>query len=196
MWTKLRPVRTIAPVNRIVSVADAKAHLRVDYDDDDSLIERLIEAVESHLDGYAGILGRALISQTWQEQFPYFRYDMPLRLGPVQSVTSVSYYDNDEALQTASADTYRLHETASRAYLQQRDGQSWPSTYTRDDAVTITYVAGYGDDASDVPAGIVQAALLLVSHWYENREGVAAGISMADVPMAVDALLTPYRRVG
>lgn len=195
MMKILRPVLTTPPATRLLTAAEAKAHLRVDADDEDALISNLILTAEAHLDGYAGVLGRALITQTWSESYPYFRYEMPLRVAPVQSITTVQFYDNDEVSQTVDVSTFRLHERAGGAYLQQRDGQSWPSTYTRDDAVTITYVAGYGDDAADVPQAIRQAALLLIGHWYENRQAVTTEPA-SPMPLAVDALLRPFKRRG
>ncbi|HHR6132158.1 TPA: head-tail connector protein [Providencia alcalifaciens] len=40
------------------------------------------------------------------------------------------------------------------------------------------------------------AALLVISHWYANRESVAIGLSVAAMPLAFDALLQPYVRYG
>lgn len=191
---RLKPTRTSAPVADLLSTAEVKQHIRVDFDGDDAVIDEMISAVTSYLDGYHGILRRALITQTWAEYFPAFGYRMPLRLGPVQSIDAVTYYDAEGVEQTVDASAYRLHETASTAYLVQTNGYSWPSADSRDDAVTISYVAGYGDAASDVPAAIRQAAKLLVAHWFENREGVVTGMPANVTPKGVDALLASYRR--
>lgn len=188
----LKPVRTAAPAASLLDLDEAKAALRIDFDDDDTLITALCSAAEQMLDGYSGILGRPLVTQTWREDFPYFRYEMPLRLRDVQSVSSVTYFDAEGAEQTVAASVYRLHERASHAYLVQRSGQSWPVAGVRDDAVSITYVCGYGDTGSDVPAPIRRAAYLLVGHWYERREAVVPK-AMADLPLGVRALLSPYR---
>lgn len=189
----LVPERTVDPAARIVSRDEAKAHLRVDGTDEDDLIDSLILAAEQHLDGYSGILGRALVTQTWAESFPWFRYRMPLRLPDVQSIASVAYYDSDGVSQTVGSGVYRLHEDAIGAYLVQQDGQSWPSTFSRDDAVTITYVCGFGNAAADVPQPIRSAALLLIAHLFENRSAVTEA-AMATLPLAVHYLLEPYRR--
>jgi uncharacterized phiE125 gp8 family phage protein len=61
--------------------------------------------------------------------------------------------------------------------------------------VTVTYVAGYGPAGDDVPAAIRHAMLLLIGHWYEHRESVVVGGNPVQVPLAVQALLRPYRRV-
>ncbi|NWN92292.1 phage gp6-like head-tail connector protein [Marinobacter adhaerens] len=40
---------------------------------------------------------------------------------------------------------------------------------------------------------ITTAMLLLIGHWYANRESVVIGTTASEVPMAVEALLAPYR---
>jgi len=62
-------------------------------------------------------------------------------------------------------------------------------------AVTVRFVAGYGD-AGDVPQAIKQAILILIAHWYEQRDPVEAGnIAPIMVPLMVTTLLAPYSRV-
>ena len=61
--------------------------------------------------------------------------------------------------------------------------------------VKITFTAGYGDAAGDVPEPLRQALLLLVAHWYERREPVVLGETAIQVPETVQSLLLPYRRV-
>lgn len=70
--------------------------------------------------------------------------------------------------------------------------EQWPQTYTREDAVRVTWAAGYGPAATDVPAAIRQAMLLMIGHWFENREASVVGVSVTDLPMAVNSLLAPY----
>ena len=42
-------------------------------------------------------------------------------------------------------------------------------------AFEVAFTAGYGDEASDVPAPIRHALKLLVAHWFEHREPVVVG---------------------
>jgi uncharacterized phiE125 gp8 family phage protein len=191
----LRPELVTAPAARLISTAEAKAHLRVDYSDDDAYIDALVLAVEAYIDGWSGVLGRALVTQTWTQTGRHFRHRMRLAVGPVQSVTLITYYDGTDTQQTVSAGVYRLHTDALGPYVVERDGQSWPGvTMSRDDAVTITYVAGHGDAASDVPMAIRQAALMILGHWYEHREAVTMAGTPREVPMAAAAMLAPWRR--
>lgn len=195
-----KPVRgfltqTAAPATPIVSTTEAKAHLRVDASDEDTLIDALVQAATDHLDADNGILGRALISQTWAYSLP----DTPdgewlsLPLPRVQSIASITYYDKDNAQQTFAAESYRLAATDQDATVQLAATASWPVTYDRADAMTVSFVTGYGDAASDVPQALRQAALLLVGHFYENRQQVVTGKTATSLPFAVEHLIAPYR---
>lgn len=187
----LAPVRVTAPAEQPVSLAEAKAHLRVDHSDDDALIDSLLAAAVGHLDGWSGILGRALITQTWRLDMPSFGYPIRLPLAPVQSAT-IAYSDTDNADQAFAEASFALLTDATGPYVALVSGASWPSVYSRGDAVRVTFVAGYGD-ATAVPAAIKAAILLMVGHWYEHRSTVVDGNVMA-LPFGAEALLSPYRR--
>lgn len=189
----LRPVLISAPATTPVTLAEAKANSRVDSTDEDALITALIEAATAHIDGWAGILGRCVVTQTWRQDFPSFPASTALRLAidPAQSVV-VKYSDDDDEEQTFSSASYSLHTDSIGPYICLGTNVSWPSTYDREDAVRIEVTAGYGA-AADVPAAIKQAVLMMVSHWFEHREAVSDG-DMREVPMAVTTLLAPYRR--
>jgi len=190
----LAPVRTAAPA-ALITTAEAKAQCRIDSNDEDTLIDALISAAVSHLDGYSGILGRALVTQTWQQDFSGFCTKMRLPVGDLIAITGVTYYDASNAQQTLATSVYTAFSDALGPYAALKPDQSWPSSYARPDSVSVTWTAGYGAAAS-VPPAIKQAALLLVAHWYDNRSGVAVGETPAELPMAVNSLLAPFRRVG
>lgn len=166
----LKPVRTAAPSVKPVVLAEIKRQVRVLHDDDDSDLDAYLDAAIEHLDGYAGILGRALINQSWRQDFGTFACVMRLPLEPVSSVTSVTYYDGDNAQQTLATSVYTVLTDDRGPYIALKYGQSWPSTYSRRDAVSVTFVAGYGAAATDVPARIKQAIKLHAAHMYEVRE--------------------------
>jgi uncharacterized phiE125 gp8 family phage protein len=93
--TALLPVRVDDPAARLLSTDEAKTHLRIYDSTDDEYIDSLILATEQHLDGFSGVLGRALITQTWERSFDGFPCGDTIRLpiGPLQSVLTVEYYD-------------------------------------------------------------------------------------------------------
>lgn len=188
------PVRTVAPA-ALVTTDEAKTHLRVDDSDQDALIDSLVAAATAHLDGWSGILGRALVTQSWRQDFGCFHDCMRLPLAPVISITSITYYDANNAQQTLGAGVYSLFTDVQGPYVARLQSQTWPNLYDRADPISITFVAGYGAP-SDVPAPLKAAVLLLVGHWYENREAVSVGNPVAEMPLAVDRLISPYRRIG
>jgi hypothetical protein len=76
------------------------------------------------------------------------------------------------------------------------DGVTWPSTYVRPDAVTVTYVAGWTAAAS-VPACLRAWCLQAVATLYENREQTITGTIAAELPREFCAgLLDPERMTG
>ena len=180
----------------LLSIAEAKLHCRVDFADDDDLLSVYIAAATDMLDAEWGELGRALVTQRWQltlTAFPSGRL-IVLPVPPVQQVTSITYYDTDNAEQTLSTDTYTLVVNGEDGRIYLNADQSWPATYDRADAVAVQYDAGYGDAAADVPEGIRLAARLMVAHWYENRAAVTER-AMSQLPMGIRTLLHKYRVV-
>lgn len=182
------------PEAPVVTVADMKSHLRIDSDDEDTLIGEYITAATEMVDAEFGELGRALITQRWQLTMPKFPTDshVVLPIPPVQQVFSVTYYDTDNVQQTFSTDAYRLTLNTDRAYIDLVAGYSWPATYDRDDAVAIQYDTGFGDAGTDVPYGIRQAVRMMVAHWYEHREAVTEA-KLMETPMGIRSLLMKYR---
>lgn len=73
------------------------------------------------------------------------------------------------------------------------DDAIWPPISRAANGLVIDYVAGYGANASDVPAPIKLAIKQLALHWYENREMFAEGNLTARVPLTVEVLLQSYR---
>jgi uncharacterized phiE125 gp8 family phage protein len=190
------PTRTTAPAVSPLSLADVRLHLRIDHTDEDPVLQAYIDAAAGYLEGPNGILDRALVTQSWQQQYPAFTdpLALPLGLQPVQSVTSINYYDADSATQLLDAALYRLVANAEGGpVIERATDDAWPGTALRDDAVTVVFVAG--DEPLALAAPIRQAMLLLIGHWYAQRETAAVG-SYAEVPYAVTALLINHARIG
>lgn len=192
------PVRTVAPAEGVITLAEAKAHLRVEHGEEDALITALVQAATDRLDGWSGILGRCLVTQTWRVDTYDFPPDDMIRLPfpDVQSVV-VTYVDPDGATQTLSGSTYHLVNDHMAGRLDLAYGAAWPETAIRPDAMRVTMVAGYGA-ASAVPQPIKSALKLMVGDMYKNRESGVIGTVAFDIKMSttVDALIAPYRRIG
>jgi len=180
----LTPVRVVPPDAWPLSLEEVRLHLRVDHTDEDLVIQSLIEAATAYLDGYAGTLNMALMPQTWEQQYPAFP-SSPVRLTvtPVQEAT-VTYYDVDNALQTVPEASHSVEITPDGTVLMLAPGEAWPAAYTRSDAVSIRYLAGYAS-ASDVPADIRHAMQLMIAAWFDNRDA-------GEIPQAAHWLLNKY----
>lgn len=168
-----------APAVEPVTLTEAKAHLRVDTDADDDLIEALITAARVWCEN---VSRRAFVTQTLDLTLDTWPPSTGLYLPrpPIQSVTSITYTDEDGDSDTVSSDDYLLDTASGRLAL--KAASSWPSvTLQRIGGVVVRYVAGYGL-ATAVPQTFKQAILLVVGEWYENRENATQG----QVPRAIE----------
>lgn len=181
-----------APATEPVTTVEARAHLNVDTLDDDAYIETLIKVARQNAENFTN---RALITQTWDywiDRFPFGDRPIELPKAPLQSVGSVKYIDENGTEQTLSAATYTVDADSEPGRIYLAYNKAWPQTRVQRKAVHIEYDVGYGN-ANEVPAAIKQAMLLMIGHWYENREDVVVGVSAAELPMASQYLLSPYK---
>jgi len=177
-------ITALAPV----TLAEAKAHLREDADDQDGLIVSLIRAAAAMVEAHTGLILRA---RTVAFSAPEFGDRLLLPVRPVVSVTSIAYdaQDGTEAAFTG----YRVREFAGQVSIVPGFNAAFPEVEAIDGAVRVTAVAGYADNAS-VPHAIKQAVLLLVGHWFMSREASVIGTIVSELPLGVQAILQPYRR--
>ena len=183
------PQLITAPASEPITLAEAKEHLRVDFDEDDTLITSLIVAAREHLENS---IARRLVTQTWEVTYPEFKDELILPETPLQSITSVTYLDSDGDSQTLASTVYEADTTTEPGLIRRTYLQTWPVTRAVWNAVVIRYVVGYGT-ASDVPQALKQAMYLHIGTMYEFRESVMAGMNVATVPMAYESLISPYR---
>jgi uncharacterized phiE125 gp8 family phage protein len=186
-------VLTSAPAVEPVSLAEAKAHLRVDLADDDALIANLITTARLQIEAAFGL---ALITQSWSYRFDRWPDSaaLVLPIRPVQSVATVKLTAADGSVTTLAADRYLVDGPSVPPRLV-ATAPPWPQPGLAAQGVEIAFTAGYGNVAANVPAPIRQAVLLLTAHWYEHREPAEPGASAARIPEPVSALLAPYRVV-
>lgn len=188
-----RSVLKTAPAAEPLTLAEAKAHLRVTNSSEDTYITTLITAARRRVEE---LTGRALITQTWYLYADEWPSDDRFRLpkAPLASVTSVKYKgtSGSETTWTASGN-YIVDVNPTPGEVVLAYGAAWPSSSLYPASpITVEYVAGYGASGSSVPEELRQAMLLLIAHWYEFREPVVAGAIVTAVPMAVGYLVEPY----
>lgn len=198
-------VQTLPPAQEPVLVADAKAHCRVQTGLDDAYLGGLIAAARQRVELETG---RQLVTASWRLTLDTFPPDLlrdrhlrdrpwdldrdavALPRAPLQSVTSVTYLDTAGVLQTLDPSRYLVDAAMHPGRVMPAWGTIWPVARYQSGSVRVDYVAGYGDPTA-VPAPLRQAVLMLVAHWYDAREAVAAA-GQAEVPLAFDWLVQPY----
>lgn len=183
--------QTTPPAVEPISLADMKLHLRVDADDDDSLISALISAAREYAEVFTR---RQIITATWMWTFDKFADELIVPRAPLQSVTSVKYIDTAGVQQTLSADVYDVHSADTPGRVTLAYAQSWPDARAQTNAIEIVFVAGYGDAAGSprrIPDSLIAALKLLAGDFYEHREG-RTEIRVQDNP-TVDRLLSTFR---
>lgn len=167
-FPSVKAVVTADPSVEPVSLQEAKDQLSISGSDHDSRLSMLIEAARR---AWEQDTGRCLIQRTLtlkMDSLIEFRF----RENPVNSITSVTYFDTDNASQTLSTSVYQL-DTAANA-LRLKVDQDFPSWYERYDAATVTYVAGTYTDNQLVPPSDKIAMLQLMAYWFEFPEIIGA----------------------
>jgi uncharacterized phiE125 gp8 family phage protein len=172
-----------------VSLVEAKAHLRVDTSDDDTLITAMITAATELAEQATG---RAIMPQTWDLTLDAFPSAFEITRLPAASITSLQYTDAAGALQTLGSALYTLDNASdfSPAYVVPAYGATWPDTRAQVNAVVLRYVAGYADAAA-VPESIKSWIKLQVGAMYENRQA-EGGMQTYQLGFA-DRLLDRYK---
>jgi len=193
-------VRQTQPAVEPVTLAEAKAHLRVDTADDDTYITGLVRAAREWVEQY---LDRTLVHTQWVMRFDKFPPDGTLDIelprppmvasGTATAVALTFTYENGDTA-TYSTASFRVDRASTPGAVKTNYGQTWPPHRQDDNAISVTWWAGYGASGSDVPAAIRHAMLMLCSHWYETRGAtVATGAVPQDVPFGVSSLLDSVR---
>ena len=182
---------SVEPAIEPITTAEGRAHLRQDLRDDDMAIDAAIRAARAYAENYTR---RKFITQTVELiQTGFGSGLVSLQTGRIQSIESIEYLDGLAATQVLAASEYQLVRSCQPWAVAPSYGKTWPVTLSYYDSVTITFVAGYGDDPEDVPQDIRQAILLLLGHFYENRSDEVTGTIVSSHVLRSQDLLKPYR---
>ena len=189
-------VQKTEPSDYPVSLDEAREHLKIPSEDtgENSLLHLMIQAAT---DTAEKVTRRCLLSRSYElglDSFPSGR-EIELPKPPLVSVTSIKYLDGDGNEQTLSSTAYTVDTGTKPGRIWLNEDETWPNTYDVPRAVYITYTAGHAS-ASVVPATIRMAILLMVGHWFENREAVVVGptgLRIKEVPLSANMLLEQNR---
>lgn len=165
-----------------VWLSEAKAHLKIDGTEEDDLIAKKIMAATAMCEKYAGL---SFVTQTRRVTLDRFcSTDVILPYGPVQSVTSFVYIDEDDAEQPIAGADYTLD--LQSALSKVRVLETWPYTNTTLNNVVITYVAGTSPE--NVPYEAKEAVLRLTARLYEKRGDTNEGLMTDDITDLLDLI--------
>jgi uncharacterized phiE125 gp8 family phage protein len=185
---------TPASSSSLFELSEVKSQLRIDIDADDTLLQTYIDAAVSWAEQYRG---EKFLTETQVDYLDEFPVEINPVWFPLVSVTSIAYLDINGDSQTLDSSVYQVdaNQKLGPGRIRLAYNQSWPSQRGGDlNAVTITYKAGYGDTADDVPGHIKQGILMLIGSLYENREATSP-ITITKVPYSVKDHLGMNRRI-
>jgi uncharacterized phiE125 gp8 family phage protein len=182
-----------------VTITDAKAHLRVDTDADNTYIMGLVAAARAWVEEY---LDRSLVHTQWTmrlDGFPPNGLDNlelprpPMATASAVSAVAITYTTETGAVVVFPSHEYRVDRNSTPGAISPLYEQAWPVHRRDDNSVTITWWGGYGEDGRSVPTQIRHAMLMLVAHWYDRRESVLTGLVSKEIEYGVKSLLDSCR---
>lgn len=176
------------PVAEALTLADVKAHLRIDQADEDDLLAGLIAAAREHLERTTGL---ALISQAirlYLDRWPQAGV-IEMTRGPVQAISEVRIYDAAGVETTVDLSGHVLDGASRPARLWLR---SRPSPGQALNGVEIDFIAGFGEAGADVPDTLKRAMLVHIAAMYEFRGAVAVDMQPGVVPDGYARLVVPF----
>ena len=192
--------RATPPAVEPVTLAEAKAHLRVDTSDDDTYIGTLIAAAREWCEEY---LDRTLVHTQWLVRFDTFPPDgthdielprPPMAAAGTTTAVALTFTFENGTTSTYSTASYRVDRAGTPGTVKTLYGQTWPPHLRDDNAISVTWWGGYGASGTSVPAAIRHAILMLVGHWYDGaRSGVVMGSISKEVEFGVKSLLDSQR---
>jgi uncharacterized phiE125 gp8 family phage protein len=210
---------TTPPAQRVISLQALKDFLRVDTSADDLLLTNLLKAAEKRLEAFCEV---KFVTQTWEIYYDHFPYgyksgqwwdgtkdmaiselrdfsggELTLPFGPVQSITSITYFKEDDTSAVFAGSNYVVDAVGNRGRIALRLGKVWPADVLLPiNAVKVEGIFGFGagyiaspEAQSQVPEDIQEAVKNFCAVLYEHR-----GDEMPDIPSNVVMLLQDYMR--
>lgn len=187
---------TSAPAIEPITLDELKTRLRITTCHFDSELQDLLKSARTTIENETY---RRLITQTVEmhlQDFPGTYGDIEIRLAPIQSITHVKYYDQDDTLTTVSSANYYTDLTSTPPRIVLEESQSWPVTQqARPNKVIVTMVAGYGATSASVPAA---ARLAIVEYCRMNREGCdgSNGVASKYKNLVSELMWTGFHKVA
>jgi uncharacterized phiE125 gp8 family phage protein len=181
--------RTVDPAAEPVTLAELKAHLRLEHDSEDTLLDGLNRAAREDLERTTGL---ALIDQNWRLVLDKWPRDgcVAVMLHPIREILSVTAYGSEGEASVIDPASYQA-DTVSRPARLHFDGP--PGALRALNGIEIDFAAGFGEAGTDVPDLLRRAIVLLVAHWYEFRASYGPGDQPVSYPDGYERMISSYR---
>ena len=179
-------IQTSPPAMEPISLAEAKAHLRVTHYDDDAYIGTLIKTARQSIEAQTGL---GLISQGWS----VFLDDWPengvidLPQAPVLDIADIKVHGDDDTFAIIDPAHYYEDKVSRPARIILRGSRNWAAPGRVANGIEILLTIGF----TSVPEPLREAILQLVGHWHETRGDDPAEVK----PLALSQLIQPYREL-
>ena len=173
-----------------LEVAEVRAWLNLTLTDDDALLQDLIDTATEVIENRTGLILMSTTMEMYLDKFP--RWTILIPGVPLQTVSNVSYMDDDGNYVQLDANEYQIDIYSQPGRLAPVPNTHWPCTPQRLNAVQIGYLSGFGAAGDLVPQDIRQAGLQLIAHWYEHRESVSAESRVQEVPQTIEYTLAAH----
>lgn len=189
MALQLRSGPAIEPI----SLTEAKNFMRIDETDGDVLINSLITAARIYIETTMGLI---MTTESWS----YYIDKWPnnsviyLPLSPIQSVDEIRIHTSSASYEILPVEDYETDTHSNHPRIKILNRMIGSAMGHSMNQIEMQFTSGFGDTMNEVPADLKQAMLLLVSHWFEQREPIGYGGTFAKVPTSIEALLASYKK--
>lgn len=184
----------VPPTGDVVTADVLKTLLRIDGSSLDATLTLWLPVAVAYVERVYGCAFLARQERLWFDAAEVGPAPLVLPVWPVTSIAEVRTYDAAGVAAVLGTADYQVDTVSVPARIYVPGG--WPSNLRPIRAVAIDVASGYGE-AADVPPLVVRALALLVAHWIESPDGVAAAGGSADeLPAGVRALMHPLVPVG
>lgn len=161
---------TSVPADELLTLEEAKRHLRVYSSDLDDEVTSLVRAARDYCERFAARTLRGTVTRVIK-MGGWWTCELKLPFPPVLAVSSITYYDTSNASQTLSSANYYVElSTDGGGEVEWVYNATIPSLYFRDDAVTVTYTTGYADLTSVPPVAVQAMKSKLTELWGSGSE--------------------------